>query len=351
MSLDILTIKDFRNIESFELKLSPGFNQITGPNGAGKTSILEAIYVLSRGRSFRSSDVRHQIRRQQPFFEITARTEDSKLIGMRKSSSQVVARFNQQPVTRLSDIAEHLPVFAITPNSHQLLEGVPDIRRRFLDWGLFHVEHSYWKQIQLYNRILKQRNAALKMRDNSARHWDQQLTESAAIITSMRDSFIEKINQQFQTVVEQLMGEKKVRLAYAPGWDSKCLLLTEALNDKLSLDQERGFTSVGPHRCELKISINNRSIKDTLSRGQQKVVAIALIVAQVVYISSVTQKRPVLLIDDIPSELDSKHLQSLVAFLDDVNAQKIITSVHPIKELEEYTSTLFHVEHGSLGAS
>ncbi|OOY52712.1 hypothetical protein BOW16_04415 [Solemya velum gill symbiont] len=347
MSLDTLTIKDFRNIESLELKLSPGFNQITGPNGAGKTSILEAIYVLSRGRSFRSSDVRHQIRLQQPFFEVTARTDDNKVIGMRKSGSQVVARFNQQPVTRLSEIAEHLPVFAITPNSHQLLEGVPDIRRRFLDWGLFHVEHSYWKQIQLYNRILKQRNAALKMRDESARHWDQQLIDSAATITSLRDSFIEKINLEFQSVVSQLMGEMKVNLSYSPGWDSKHLQLLEALNNKLSLDQERGFTSVGPHRCDLKITNNNRSIKDTLSRGQQKVVAIALIVAQVVYISSVSQKRPVLLIDDIPSELDSKHLQSLISFLDRVDAQKVITSVQPVKELEEYESLLFHVEHGT----
>ncbi len=348
MSLDTLTIKDFRNIDSLELKLSPGFNQLTGPNGAGKTSILEAIYVLSRGRSFRSSDVKHQIRQQQPFFEITARTDDNKQIGMRKSSTQVVARFNQQPVSKLSVIAEHLPVFAITPNSHQLLEGVPDIRRRFLYWGLFHVEHSYWKQIQLYNRILKQRNAALKMRDQSARHWDQQLIESATVITSLRDSFIQKLNQQFHSVVEQLMGERQINLSYAPGWDSKHLQLAESLNNKLSLDQERGFTSVGPHRCDMKISNNNRSIKDTLSRGQQKIVAIALIVAQVVYISSVSQKRPVLLIDDIPSELDSKHLQSLITFLNQVNAQKIITSVHPVQELEGCTSVLFHVEHGAL---
>lgn len=348
MAVDKLSIKDFRNITCMQMQFSSGFNVITGANGAGKTTILEAIYVIARGRSFRSSDVRHQIRKDHKAYELIVSTEQKQTIGMRRSAKEVTVRLNATPVTRLSQVAECLPVFAITPKSHELIEGTPDVRRRFLDWGMFHVEHHYGPLVQRYNKILKQRNASLRQNDGMAHLWDEQLATAAIDIAQQRESFVQLLDQHFKKVVGHLTDLIDFGLLYHHGWGGEISSFREILTQKTASDMERGFTSVGPHRGDFAIQFHHRSARDSVSRGQQKILAVALLVAQIELLAEKASIAPVLLIDDIPSELDRYHLSRLLDYLSSLRAQMILTSIEPIRYAFDGRLKMFHVEHGTL---
>ena len=345
MSVELLRINQFRNIASLELPFSAGINLILGPNGAGKTSILEAIYVLARGRSFRSSDNRQQIRQGQRAFDLFLQTSQADSIGIRRSHTEIIVRCNNQPAGRLSDIAQLLPVFAITPKSHELVEGSPDIRRRFLDWGVFHVEQGYGDLVQSYNKILKQRNASLRESKGLERVWNEQLLRFAECITSARQAFLTKLQPILSQLMQELTRIDSVEIRLQPGWQGD---LAGQLEAKAALDKERGFTSVGPHRAELSIQSHARGVRDAISRGQQKMLAIALLLAQTELLSLYGKRSPTLLIDDLPSELDADHLARILAYLERIKAQKILASIEKPPLISSQDVRMFHVEQGQL---
>lgn len=347
MALKKIEVKQFRNINQAILEMSPQFNIITGENGAGKTSLLEAIFFVARGRSFRSGDPRNLIQKGEEFFEIVMRTDDDHIAGIRRYQKQMIARCDGEPVTRLSGLAKILPVFTITPKSHELVEGVPEIRRGFVDWGLFHVEHQYSLEMQNYRKILRQRNAALRQSAQAVLPWTQGLVEAAEKITARREAFITKLELLFQSALSEISDLKELELGYSRGW-TKGESLADLLDQRVDQDMERGFTTVGPHRSDLQIRYYGKIAKDGLSRGQQKIVATALILAQVMRLSEDQTNRPVLLLDDFSSELDSAHQSRLLAFLDSIQAQKIITVIEDTISPLVTESRLFHVEHGTL---
>lgn len=336
-------IEHFRNIKHCSLKLTDGLNFIIGDNGAGKTSILEAMNYIARGQSFRTKNVSHIINQESEHFQLLARLESGSLLGMRRSSNEIIARLNSLPIKKLSTLAKSIPLFLITPNTHELIERGPEYRRRFIDWGLFHVEPHYAKTIREYRRVLKQRNAALRMNSTETVVWDPGLIRCAEKVDDLRSNYINKITPVFLDLYEKLTDASQISIDYQSGW-KQGKLFSDQLLKKMAIDSERGFTSIGPHRADINISVNGVAARDVLSRGQQKIAVIALILAQA---SLVTQtNRPILLIDDLSSELDAEHQAQLLRMVRKLHSQIIITSVNSsiLQMVDDYG--LFHVEHG-----
>ncbi len=336
-------IENFRNIRNCSLDLCDGFNFFIGDNGAGKTSILEAMNFIARGKSFRTKNISRVINDQSNFFQLLATLERGTLLGMKRSSSEITVRLNRSPVKKLSTLAKSLPLFLITPNTHDLIERGPEYRRRFIDWGLFHVEPGYGKINQEYRRILKQRNAALQMRPSQTDVWDPGLIKCAEKVDIIRNSYVKKISPVFSDIHMRLTASSNISLRYHAGW-REGELFSEQLHVKKGIDVERGFTSVGPHRADVHIKVDGVNAREILSRGQQKMAVIALVLAQ----ASLTSEKhtPILLIDDLSSELDTEHQSRLFRLIEESQAQTIITSLNSDPHEIVDDSAVFHVEHG-----
>jgi len=336
-------IENFRNIKHCSLELSEGFNFFFGDNGAGKTSILEAMNFIARGQSFRTKNISRIINNKSEYFQLVATLQSGTILGMRRSPSELTARLNRLPVKKLSAIAKSLPLFLITPNTHELIERGPEYRRRFVDWGLFHVEPGYGKIIQDYRRVLKQRNAALQINPRQCDAWDHGLIKCAEKVNAIRSAYIQELTPRFSDIYMQLTNSSKIKLIYQPGW-KQGELYSQQLDEKKVIDSIRGFTSVGPHRADVHVKVDGVAARDVLSRGQQKMTVIALVLAQASLASA--NDIPIILIDDLSSELDIEHQSKLFKLIQRSNAQSIITTVDPTLHEMIADSTMFHVEHG-----
>jgi len=203
-----LHIENFRNLLNVQLAPSPSINYISGPNGSGKTSILEAIYVIGRGRSFRSNRVlpviNHNANHLQVFAESDMGEKKSK-IGVRRSAKETLVKIDGSIIRKMSDIAVHTPVQIITPKSHEMLERGPEFRRRFVEWGVFHVEHSYTHLHKRFLRVLEQRNATLKRGDDSIQLWDREFVKAGEDLNSTRFRYFQGFLEIFDEE-KQLFG-------------------------------------------------------------------------------------------------------------------------------------------------
>jgi DNA replication and repair protein RecF len=330
MALRRLQVTDFRCLQSVDLQLDPEFTLISGANASGKTSVLEAIYMLGRGRSFRTRRPLHLIRRGQDRFivfgEVGAGASRVPL-GVEGSRDGVHARIAAAPAKSLAELALALPVQIIDPEVHKLIEEGPSRRRRFLDWGVFHVEPSFIDTWQGYQQILRQRNAALKSKRprQATAAWDQELVRSADALTSARQRYVERLLIPAAALTASLLGQE-LCLSYRSGW-SKERNLADALEQSWPLDLERGSTQVGPHRAELIVDVQGLPAKDHISRGQQKLLAAALLIAQIKLFPADAPVRPTLLLDDPAAELDQDHLGALIAEVSGQGNQLIVTTL------------------------
>ena len=346
MYLKKIQIRDFRNIRSAELELADTFNFITGDNGAGKTSLLEAVSFLARGKSFKTSNSASLIQTGKSDFLILATGDHHEKLGLRRTPTDTQVRLNGQAVNRLSDLVRLIPLLVITPNSHELIERGPDQRRQFLDWGLFHVEQSYAKEMQLYRKALKQRNAVIRSDFDSVVYWEKGLATHGERVDRYRLAFIEQLEPLFQETLGHFAGITDLYLGYDPGWNREKGIL-EHLAARRESDRKTGSTSVGPHRADLVLKIGNTPARERLSRGQQKLVVISLIVAQARLLGS-QGSMPTILVDDLPAELDRDHQKTLLQLLAIIPSQKLITSIDPNPASYVRDYRLFHVEHGEV---
>jgi DNA replication and repair protein RecF len=331
MSLRRVQVTDFRCLQSAALDLDPRFTLISGANASGKTSLLEAIYVLGRGRSFRTRRLEHLIRQGTEKFVVFGEVEtpDRRIpMGVEGSPAGVRAKLAGVKSSSLAELALMLPVQIIDPEVHRLIEEGPSRRRRFLDWGVFHVERAFVGHWQRYHQALKQRNAALKSHQPRAAvlAWDPDLLNYGELVTQARSRYLDLLSPQAETIGRNLLG-MELSLGYRPGW-ARDRSFAEALASSISQDQESGVTQVGPHRAEISIRLDGAGVKDRISRGQQKLLAAALLMAQVKIFPDSGEIQPCLLLDDPAAELDDDRLAGLISEVSAQSVQLIVTTLH-----------------------
>jgi len=355
MWLSRLRIENLRIIDRAEFEPVNGLNVICGPNASGKTSLLEAIFVLGRGRGLRKRNQSRLIRHDQSSLRVIGDILDNdgrqSRIGVERGK-ETLFRLNSKNLRSAADLASALPLQFIHPDIHQLLQLGPQLRRQFLDWGVFHVEPSFLARWRDYSRALRQRNAALRKNDLAqARLWELTLVEHGEALDGLRQHYLEALRARLSSAVEQLIDLSGFELSYRRGW-SRDAGLADALVSSRQTDLRQGFTSRGPHRCDFALSLNGTPVQECASRGQQKLLLCALQMAQSALLAETTGEAGLLLVDDLPAELDRENRLRFLNALRSLDAQVFVTSTSPELLARDgfggEGEKVFHVEHGSV---
>jgi DNA replication and repair protein RecF len=405
MAIVQLEVSGFRNFRSLSISPSPRFNWVVGANGAGKTSLLEAIHFLGTTKSFRTHLPRHYIQRDEGECVVFGRVDhagdddhwvERLSVGVRRGlSGAPECKLNGLPFGKMSELVRLFPVVCLLPDSVQILEGDPSVRREFLDWTMFHVEHAagnaYVEVYRQYERTLDQRNRLLRemarapaaggrprrtppreSRELKAlRAWDAPLIRWATELDERRKSFLAG---QFSTFDVRLdfadeaspagparEGSASLRAGTAPpsavaveyvqGWTAG-LGYAEALEAALEKDMERGSTSVGPHRADLKFMSEGLNVREHFSRGQKKHLVALLKLRQLeLFVASHHRSNVLFLGDDVFSELDEPHAVHLFRKLRALGVQCFATTIETPENkgfFDPVHDRMFHVEHGEL---
>lgn len=351
MRVKTLNISNLRNIVSAQIEPDPCLNCFIGENGAGKTSILEALVVLSKGRSFRTGQISSLIGPETSNFQVVGNIETQTgtdhLLGMERGADYWTARHNQEDVNQLSELTQLVPHVLLEPNSHTLVSGPPDGRRRYLDWGVFHVEHGFLLIWRRYSRVLKQRNAALKQSNPSVvESLDPQLISLGEELHRLREHYAQILTEKLTEILPAFSKTLEgIALRYRKGWAGDSL--AESIEASSQRDADRGSTGPGPHKADLYLSLNGVPAKERLSRGEQKAMTAALIMAQAQMICESGEK-PLLLLDDVASELDEVHLVRVLSAAMHLDVQIWLTGTRLVPAIMACggSSAVFHVKHG-----
>ena len=359
MSLTRVTVTAVRNLHPVTLSPSPRINILYGDNGSGKTSLLEAIHVLGLARSFRSARLQPVINHQENACTIFGQVQGigerlSNLGVSRDKHGEMQIRIDGQNARSAAQLAELLPLQVINPDSFRLLEGAPKVRRQFLDWGVFHVEHRFMAAWQRLQKALRQRNSWLRhgTLDGALQaSWDRELCSASEEIDQYRRAYIQALKPVFEQTLAELLQLDGLTLSYYRGWDKE-KNLQDVLSASLYRDQQLGHTQAGPQRADLRLRLAGHNAAEILSRGQQKLVVCALRIAQGHLVNEAKRAHCIYLVDDLPSELDEQHRQALCRLLEDLNCQVFITCVdhESLRNgwQKETPVAVFHVEHGCI---
>ena len=358
MQLARLRLEHFRTFAGLEFQPHPGRNLVLGGNGAGKTSLLEAIHLLAYGRSFRGGAHEALLRRGADGFSVFGlwRRADGaeRRTGLAREGREWQARLDGSPVASLAAIHEACAVVCFEPGSHALLEGSGEPRRRFLDWGLFHVEPGFLPVWRRYQRALRQRNALLKQgpAPGELRPWEQELSDAGVELDRLRSAYLAALEPGFSALAAQLLGELgPAALHHGQGWPAD-IPLADALEQARPRDLRLGFTSVGPHRGDWRARYAGMAGIQTLSRGQEKLTALAALLAQAEHMATRAGDWPVILLDDLGSELDRAHQAAVWRWLRSRPAQVLVTGTEaPAAEVGAAVDAVFHVEQGNVQAT
>lgn len=353
MQLKTLRIENLRLFGQVELAFAPRWNLLTGENGSGKTSVLEAAYLLSHGRSFRTSArealVRHGAEGYSVYSEFAG--PGATRLGIARAGRKLEARVDGNNVA-IGELMRHAAVLCFEPGSHELVAGPSDERRRFLDWGVFHVEHEFLPVWRRYQRALKQRNALLRARSEPAELeiWDQELVRAAEPLVRMRRGYFTALEPYLRALLHELLPELGVAdLVFEPGF-AQDTPFADALARNRERDLARGHTGMGPHRTDFRLAFAAAPRREHLSRGQEKLCAFALVMAQARLFASGRGEWPVLCLDDLASEVDARHHARILETVDASGAQVIATGTVEPAGFDVVRSELarFHVERGRI---
>ncbi|MEC4749452.1 DNA replication/repair protein RecF [Methylomicrobium sp. Wu6] len=355
MTLSRLDIASVRNIQQATLYPAPALNFIYGANASGKSALLEAIFLLGRARSFRSSSIKPVIHFSHDHLMVTAQTVFTsgahQHVGVKLDTKTCDIRINQQTMPNKSSLAYALPLQLIYPKSYELLDGSPQARREFLDWGVFHHDPAFLPAWRNYKKVLAQRNALLKNRQSEhLKVWSQELAYYGTIVTDCRRRYLEIFSPVFQSIAGQLLELPAVAMSLSPGWDNSESLL-QILTEDAEKDLRYGFTQNGPHRADLMLTLDRLPARDIVSRGQLKLLVISLKLAQVQLLNLNEQDSTCILFDDFAAELDVANRAKVLRYISNMQCQAFLTATSPIDfgdlpNIDNYK--MFHVEHGEI---
>ncbi|WP_068857703.1 DNA replication/repair protein RecF [Perlucidibaca aquatica] len=354
MSLAKLDVVQLRNLEHVSIEPGSRFNLIYGENGSGKSSLLEAIFVLGLGRSFRTQRARRIVQDGHDVATVFAELANGSRLGVLKRSAGITeARVNGHNASALSELAQHLPLQLFDPESLLLISGPSLARRQLLDWGVFHVEPEFLAVWSRAKRALAQRNSLLKSAKISIpelKVWELELAAAANELSCQRRALATQLLPELERVLSQYLPASDLTVSYYAGWE-ETLDYSDLLEASRSKDRERGFTVYGPHRADLKIRSHGTAADERLSRGQLKLCAclVKLVLSQ--WLQSNCAVQPVFLFDDLSSELDTAARLHIAEFVGAMSVQSFFTSIDK-KQLEMTLplgeTKMFHVEHGAV---
>jgi DNA replication and repair protein RecF len=386
MSLKWLEARHFRNLTHVSVDLDPGLNLLSGENGSGKTSLLESCYFLSTARSFRDTGLDSVIQRDAQDCLLRGKVQVGGVehhIGVsrdRDGSREI--KINSEATKKATVLARLLPTLILGPHSVDLLIGPPTLRRRFLNWGLFHVKPARvgsdfsnsrfsatgtpstdfptkWEEA---NRCLRQRNLLLRkcaanpgsVNLKEMETWSERLAAYANQIDQLRLQYVELYRPLFTEIVLQLAGIDEVTFDYYRGWNREGHLMEIYLKEA-DLDQKRGFTQKGFQRADVRISVAGQRATKVCSRGELKSIVWAMILAQGALArdtgTSDSGRGTLYLVDDLASEFDEEHRRRVCQFLVETGQQVLITGVEQrslLAACEDKYGRLFHVKHGEI---
>ena len=404
--IERLQVSHLRNLTQVNLQPA-ACNVIIGANGSGKTSLLEAIFLLSRGKSFRHHQPKRYIQHHQDSATVHAKLNDSRTLAIQKQADvTTVLRLNQTTVYNQSILTEQLPTLLIDPSTMDMLEQGSASRRQLLDWLVFHMKQGFHPQWVAYQRLLKQRNSLLKQRRHlthvqlaELRAWDKGLASHAALIHHYRETIFEAWQPYFSESIAQLLPAyaKQLSLSYNAGYDTSVAFNIQ-LNERLEQDLQLGYTRIGNHRADIhvhwrstgltgsaqratdkknesfevstefnestKLPVLKEQAANILSRGEKKLLITALRLSQLPLLLNVKSNSdlsskdaklnatPVVLLDDITAELDERAIEILLATLAQLPCQVFMSSLTDsiLPMINEYWSEpkVFHMKQGEI---
>ena len=349
MFIKILQIDNIRNLARVDIEPSPNLNILFGANGAGKTSVLESLVVLSRGRSFRTNQANELIGPEGDSFRVFAETlnhsQKTTRMGLERSGKHWRARKNGDDLSQLSQLTRDLPLVLMEPNSHLLVSGPPEVRRKYLDWGMFHVEHEFLDTWRRFSKILKQRNAALRFRQEDVlESIDVVFSDLGTRLGQLRRLHSEAISERVQGLLQDLGSSlETMRFEYHDGWTKGTL--QESLLAGREGDLLRGSTGSGPHRADIALFYGESTARSVLSRGEQKLLSAALLLSQVEILAE-QREMPIVLLDDLASEFDQDHYECVLSRALKGGGQVWVSGTRLNRA--EVDHKVFHVERGAV---
>ena len=352
MELNKLSIHNLRNLDSVELEAGAGFNIFYGENGAGKTSILEAIHILSNGRSFRSTKIHPLIQHGKDKLLVTGTINNQRRIsklGVERSTNGLRARIDGKNVNSILSLSESLPTLVLHPGTFGFLSAEPAQRRAFMDWGVFYANPGFVNQWRIYQKALRQRNTALRrgLPPQDIEIWNKPMAEAGEYIHKARKQYLQELGDVLPGLLSRFAQNHQIDLTLKPGWPEGQGLAAQ-LDQTLERDRRLGFTHAGPHRGDMVVRFNSHEASSFASRGQLKLVTVLLKLAQGVLSVNSNRAPCVLLLDDLPAELDKHHFARVLEVVADLGLQSFISSITAINELpvNSVPGRLFHVKHG-----
>lgn len=357
MSINSLVVVGFRNLVQGNYDFSSDRIFIVGDNGSGKSSVLESVFYLAHGKSFRTTKIDNLLNHGSESFVVSVSDDKNVRLGISRNflSGETVIKIDDVKYSRLSELAKNIAVQIVTPESFKLFFGGPKERRKFVDLGVFHVEHSFSKIWKDFSRVLKQRNACLRTNvdSNTLSYWSESFAQSSIVISNLREGYLESLKMELAIWLEKLIPNfgNSIEVNYLQGWSTRKQLI-DLLKESEQRERKQGFSQYGAQKFDVKFLIEGDPIETQLSRGQQKLFLLALTLAQTSLIKKVKQVKPILLVDDIGAELDIKSRKLLASAIEEMDCQIIMSAIDknvldvllPIPNKFK----MFHVEHGKL---
>ena len=342
MTLEGLSLQDFRNIPRADLRFVSGLNLVTGTNGQGKTNLLEAVGVLASGRSFRHAPPGAMRRHDQPWFRLRADTRASGLqhrLDFLGQANRMAARLNGKPMTAASGMGRALAAVTLTPDGPALIRGAPGARRDYLDWVIFCADRSHAAIVRDHQTALKARNRLLKtgrLDPAEMDAWEQRLAQLGAAIAHRRQNGLQRLAQELPPFLDHLgldpnrctwrITNQQDRFDDPPDPETMATRYQELLASSRQTDARSGFTSIGPHRDDLLFHLDTHPLSRYGSRGQQKRFLLALKLSEAALLKQTLGEPPLLLMDEPAAELDREGISHLTTLLAKIGNQLFLAA-------------------------